>query len=199
MYQYPEPLERLMEELMRLPTVGPKTAQRLAFHLLHAPMAEVEALSRAMLEVKERLRPCSRCGNLTDAEQCAICLDPRRDGRLLCVVAEPRDVAAFERTREFRGLYHILGGLLSPLDGVGPEQLAVGTLLQRLEREPIEELILATNPTVAGEATALYLRRQLEGRGLRITRLALGLPMGTDLDYADEVTLARALAGRQEM
>lgn len=184
---------------MRLPAVGPKTALRLAFFLMKRPREEVASLARAMLEVKDRLRACGECGNLTDQERCSICQDPRRDASLLCVVGEPRDLMALERTREFRGLYHVLGGLISPMDGVGPDQLAIGALLDRLERRPVQELILATDPTVAGEATALYLRRLLQGRNLRVTRLALGLPVGSDLEYADEVTLARALEGRREM
>lgn len=199
MASFPEPLERLVEELQRLPTIGPKTALRLAFHLLGAPTAEVEALARAMVEVKERLGPCARCGNLSERDLCALCRDPRRDPAVLCVVATVRDLMAVERTREFRGSYHVLGGLISPLDGVGPGELRVSQLLDRLEREPVEELVLATNPTVAGEATALYLHRILEGRPVKVTRLALGLPMGSDLEYADEVTLGRAFSGRREM
>lgn len=196
---YPEPLERLVEELQRLPTVGPKTALRLAFHLLTAPPEEVEALASAMLEVQRKLRPCSRCGNLSDQELCGPCRDPRRDASTLCVVATVRDLMAVERTREFRGLYHVLGGLISPLEGVGPGQLRIGPLLERLDSTPVQELILATNPTVAGEATALYLHRLVAERPVRVTRLALGLPMGSDLEYADEVTLGRALSGRRQM
>lgn len=199
MESFPEPLERLVEELQRLPTIGPKTALRLAFHLLGAPSEEVQALASAMVEVKEKLRPCGRCGNLSDRELCALCRDPRRDPALLCLVATARDLLAVERTREFRGTYHVLGGLISPLDGIGPDQLRVAELLERLDSEPIREIIVATNPTVAGEATALYLHRILGARSLKVTRLALGLPMGSDLEYADELTLGRAFAGRREM
>lgn len=199
MESFPEPLERLVEELQRLPTIGPKTALRLAFHLLSAPSHEVQALALAMTEVKEKLRPCGRCGNLSDRELCSLCRDPRRDSALLCVVATARDLMAVERTREYRGLYHVLGGLISPLDGVGPDQLRVAEFLERLEGEPVREVIVATNPTVAGEATALYLHRLLSGRTIRVTRLALGLPMGSDLEYADELTLGRAFSGRRDM
>ncbi len=197
--EYPEPLERLVEELQRLPTVGPKTALRLAFHLLSAPVEEVEDLAAAMVDVKRKLVSCQRCGNLSERGTCALCRDPRRDPSTLCVVATVRDLMAVERTREYRGLYHVLGGLISPLDGVGPGQLRIGSLVERLDSEPVAELLVATNPTVAGEATALYLHRLLGNRALRITRLALGLPIGADLEYADEVTLGRALSGRREM
>ncbi len=197
--RFPEPLERLVEELQRLPTVGPKTATRLAFHVLSAPNVQVEALARALLDVKSRLETCVRCGNLSDGQLCALCRDSRRDASVLCVVATARDLMALEKTREFNGLYHVLGGLISPLDGVGPGELRIGALLERLDRESPTELVLATNPTVAGEATALYLHRILSGRPIRITRLALGLPVGSDLEYADEVTLGRAFAGRREI
>ena len=182
-----------------MPTVGPKTALRLAFHLLSAPDAQVQALAQSLLDVKSKLRTCSRCGHLSDKELCAVCRDPRRDTSVLCVVATARDLMAVERTREFRGLYHVLGGLISPLDGIGPSELRIQALLDRLEVEKPGELVLATNPTVAGEATALYLFRLLSARNLRITRLALGLPVGSDLEYADEVTLGRAFAGRHEI
>lgn len=195
----PEPLERLVEELQRLPTVGPKTASRLAFHLLAAPDAQVQALAQSLLDVKSKLRTCVRCGHLSDTELCGVCRDPRRDPSVLCVVATTRDLMAVERTREFRGIYHVLGGLISPLDGIGPSELRIQALLDRLEVEVPGEVVLATNPTVAGEATALYLFRLLAARNLRITRLALGLPVGSDLEYADEVTLGRAFAGRREI
>lgn len=200
MYEYPEPLERLVEALLKLPTVGPKTASRLAFHLLKAPLEDVEGLAHALTELRLRMRSCERCGNYSDQPECSICRDPRRDSGLLCVVGEARDISALERTGEFRGLYHVLGGLISPMDGVGPDQLAIAPLLERLEREPLHELILATNPTVSGEATALYLQRLLAVRpGLKVTRLAQGLPMGADLEYADELTLGRALQGRSQI
>lgn len=199
MYEYPEPVERLLEALMRLPTIGPKSATRLAFFLLHAPSEQVETLAEAMLDVKRRIGSCERCGNLSDTPLCGICTDPRRDSVSLCVVGDPRDVLALERTGEYRGRYHVLGGLISPMDGVGPERLNIDGLLARLEPEGVGEVILATNPTVAGEATALYLHRLLEGRCVRVTRLAQGLPMGADLEYADEVTLGRALQGRREL
>lgn len=197
MYEYPEPLERLVEALLRLPTVGPKTASRLAFHLLKAPREEVDALAQAVAELRERMRVCERCGNYADRPECAVCRDHRREQNLLCVVGEARDIAALERTGEYRGRYHVLGGLISPMDGIGPDQLAIKPLLERLEKEPVEEVILATNPTVSGEATSLYLQRLLAIRSdLKVTRLAQGLPMGADLEYADEITLGRALQGR---
>lgn len=200
MYEYPEPLERLVEALLKLPTVGPKTASRLAFHLLKAPLEDVEGLARALTELRSRMRSCERCGNYSDQPECSVCRDPRRDPSLLCVVGEARDIAALERTGEFRGRYHVLGGLISPMDGIGPDQLAITSLFERLEREPLEELILATNPTVSGEATALYLQRLLAVRPqLKVTRLAQGLPMGADLEYADELTLGRALQGRSQV
>ena len=197
--EYPEPLEQLLEELQRLPTVGPKTALRLAFHVLSAPAEEVEALAEALVAVKRNLGTCARCGNLSSQELCGCCRDPRRDPAVLCVVATARDLMAVERTRDFRGLYHVLGGLISPLEGIGPGQLRIAPLLERLDCEPIQEVVLATNPTVAGEATALYLHRLLKERSVRVTRLALGLPMGADLEYVDEVTLGRAFSGRREM
>jgi recombination protein RecR len=196
---YPEPLERLVQELQRLPTVGPKTAVRLAFHLLAAPVGEVEALASAMVDVKSKLGACDRCGNLSDRSLCSLCRDPRRDPSSLCIVATARDLMAVERTREYRGLYHVLGGLISPLDGIGPGELRIAALLERLDSEPVVEMVVATNPTVAGEATALYLHRLVRDRPVKVTRLALGLPVGADLEYADEVTLGRALSGRREM
>ncbi len=200
MYEYPEPLERLVEALLRLPTVGPKTASRLAFHLLKAPLEEVNALASAVGELRSKMRTCELCGNYSDQPACAVCRDERRDGSLLCVVGEARDIAALERTGEYRGRYHVLGGLISPMDGIGPDQLSIKKLLERLEGESIEELILATNPTVSGEATSLYLQRLLQIRpDLKVTRLAQGLPMGADLEYADELTLGRALQGRSRI
>ena len=198
MYEFPQPVERLVEALMELPTIGPKSANRLAFFLLHARQDLVEELAEAMLDVKRKIRDCARCGNLTDGEFCAICNDSRRESNLICVVSDPRDIAALERTNEFRGRYHVLGGLISPMDGVGPDRLRIDSLLERVRQENIQEVILATNPTVAGEATALFLHRQLASASVRVTRLAQGLPMGSDLEYADEVTLGRALQGRRD-
>jgi recombination protein RecR len=191
-------VENLVAQLTRLPGVGTRTAQRLAFHLLRAPKDEALALATAIGEVKERVRFCSECGNLTEEEQCAICLDSRRDRSLVCVVEQPADLLSLERTHEYRGLYHVLGGALSPLDGVEPEHLRIDELLRRVDRNGIEEVVLATNPNMTGEATAAYVADRLRGR-VRVTRLASGLPVGGDLEYADEVTLGRALAGRREM
>ena len=191
-------VENLVAQLSRLPGVGSRTAQRLAFHLLQRPKDEALALAQAIEEVKERVRFCRECGNLTEDETCAICLDPRRDHALICVVEQPVDLVSLERTHEYRGLYHVLGGALSPLDGVEPEHLRVDELIGRVERNGVVEVVLATNPNMTGEATAAYLADRLRG-SVRVTRLASGLPVGGDLEYADEVTLGRALAGRREM
>ena len=191
-------VDNLVAQLSRLPGVGSRTAHRLAFHLLRAPKDEALALAAAVQEVKERVRFCNECGNLTEAELCAICEDPRRDRNLVCVVEQPVDVISVERTHEFRGLYHVLGGALSPLDGVEPQDLRIDELFGRVERNGIEEVVLATNPNMTGEATAAYLADRLRDRAT-VTRLASGLPVGGDLEYADEVTLGRALAGRREM
>jgi recombination protein RecR len=191
-------VENLVSQLTRLPGVGTRTAQRLAFHLLRVPKDEAAALAGAIAEVKERVRFCTECGNLTEEDVCAICSDARRDRAVVCVVEQPADLISLERTHEFRGLYHVLGGALSPIDGVEPEHLRIGELMQRVERNGIEEVVLATNPNMTGEATAAYLADRLRGR-VRVTRLASGLPVGGDLEYADEVTLGRALAGRREM
>jgi recombination protein RecR len=191
-------VENLVSQLTRLPGVGTRTAQRLAFHLLRVPKDEAVALAGAIAEVKERVRFCAECGNLTEEDVCAICNDARRDRAVVCVVEQPADLISLERTHEFRGLYHVLGGALSPIDGVEPEHLRIGELMQRVERNGIEEVVLATNPNMTGEATAAYLADRLRGR-VRVTRLASGLPVGGDLEYADEVTLGRALAGRREM
>ncbi len=199
MVHFAAPIARLIEELGRLPGIGPKSAQRLAFHLLFAPREEVERLARAIVEAKERVRYCSRCWNLTEEDPCHICTDTSRDTTLLCIVEEPKDVVAMEKTRGFKGVYHVLQGAISPLDGVGPEQLRIRELLSRLSGEDIREIILATNPNVEGEATALYLARLIKPLGLRVTRIARGLPEGGDLDYVDEVTLSRALEGRREI
>jgi recombination protein RecR len=191
-------VDNLVAQLTRLPGIGSRTAQRLAFHLLSAPKAEALALAEAIGEVKARVRFCAECGNLTEAELCEICLDARRDRTVVCVVEQPVDVLSLERTHEYRGLYHVLGGSLSPLDGVEPEHLRIAELLQRVERGEIREVVLATNPNMTGEATAAYLAGRLRGRAT-VTRLASGLPVGGDLEYADEVTLGRALAGRREI
>jgi recombination protein RecR len=191
-------VENLVSQLTRLPGVGSRTAQRLAFHLLRVPKDEAGALAAAIAEVKERVRFYSECGNLTEEDVCEICLDARRDRGVVCVVEQPADLISVERTHEYRGLYHVLGGALSPIDGVEPEHLRIGELLQRVERNGIQEVVLATNPNMTGEATAAYLADRLRGR-VRVTRLASGLPVGGDLEYADEVTLGRALSGRREM
>ena len=194
-----DPIARLVKELARLPGIGEKTAQRLAFHVLEAGPGYAEALAAAVLGMVRDVRCCSTCQTLTDRDPCSICADPRRDGRVICVVEGVPDLLAVERTHEFRGRYHVLHGALSPLDGVGPSDLKVRELLVRLEREPAEEVVIATNPDVEGEATALYLAKLLKPVGVRVTRIAQGVPMGGDLEYADQVTLARALAGRREL
>jgi recombination protein RecR len=196
---YPEPFARLIEALQRLPGIGPKTAQRLTFFLLKRPADEVRELSEAILAVKERIGHCKHCFNVTDEDPCRICADPARDTRVLCVVEEPNDLLAMERTGEFRGRYHVLMGALSPLDGIGPEDLKIRELLARLEIGDVAEVILATNPNVEGEATAIFLARLLRPLGVRITRIARGLPVGGDLEYADQVTLSKALEGRREI
>lgn len=195
----PAALAALIEQLVRLPGIGPKTAQRLAFHVLKEPRDAAAALADALVALKDRTRLCQRCFNLCESELCGVCLDARRDGGVLCVVEEINDLLAIEKTREFRGLYHVLGGSLSPLDGRGPEQIRVKELQARLESSSVHEVILATNPNVEGEATALYLLRVLKPFPVRLTRIARGLPMGGDLEYADEATLARALEGRREI
>ncbi|MBA3364965.1 MAG: recombination protein RecR [Actinobacteria bacterium] len=191
-------VENLVAQLTRLPGVGTRTAQRLAFHLLRVPSEEAAALAAAIGEVKERVRFCRECGNLTEQEVCEICRDARRDHAVVCVVEQPVDLISVERTHEYRGLYHVLGGALSPLDGVEPSHLRIDELFRRVEQNGVEEVVLATNPNMTGEATAAYLADRLRGR-VRVTRLASGLPVGGDLEYADEVTLGRALAGRREM
>jgi recombination protein RecR len=191
-------VENLVAQLTRLPGVGTRTAQRLAFHLLRAPRDEAGALAEAIAEVKERVRFCRECGNLTEEEVCGICRDERRDRTMICVVEQPVDLFSLERTHEYRGLYHVLGGALSPIDGVEPGHLRIDELVQRVERNGVAEVVLATNPNMTGEATAAFLAAKLRGR-VRVTRLASGLPVGGDLEYADEVTLGRALSGRLEM
>jgi len=196
---YPDPVARLIEALQRLPGIGPKTAQRLTFFLLKRPVEEVRELSESLLAVKDQIVYCRLCFNITDEDPCRICADPSRDSRLLCVVEEPNDLLAMERTGEYRGRYHVLLGALSPLDGIGPDDLKVKELLVRLEVGDTTEVILATNPNVEGEATALYLAKLLRPLGLRVTRIARGLPVGGDLEYADQVTLTKALEGRREI
>ncbi|HET9091145.1 MAG TPA: recombination mediator RecR [Acidimicrobiales bacterium] len=193
------PIQELVDELGRLPGVGPKSAQRIAFHLLEVSKEEALRLASSIAEVKERIRLCERCFNVSESELCAICSDSRRDPSVVCIVEDPRDIVAVERTREFHGTYHVLGGALNPIEGVGPEQLRIRDLLERLADDRIGEVILCTNPNLEGEATAMYLARLLGPLGIRITRIASGLPVGGDLEYADELTLGRALAGRREM
>jgi recombination protein RecR len=194
---YEGPVQDLIDELGRLPGVGPKSAQRIAFHLLAAEPADVVRLQTALQRVKDEVRFCRTCGNVAGAEQCRICLDARRDPAVICVVEEPKDVVAIERTREFRGRYHVLGGAISPIEGVGPDDLRVRELMVRLQDGTVTELILATDPNLEGEATATYLARLVKPMGLKVTRLASGLPVGGDLEYADEITLGRAFSGRR--
>jgi recombination protein RecR len=193
------PLARLIDEFHKLPGIGPKSAQRLAYYLLRMPPAEAQALASAILEVKERVTLCSICQNVTEVDPCRVCSDDRRDRETICVVEEPLDILALERSGSYRGLYHVLHGAISPMDGIGPEDLKVGELLQRLRGDTVSEIILATNPNLEGEATSMYLTRLLKPLVVKVTRLARGLPVGGDLEYADDVTLARALEGRQEM
>ncbi|MFF2524111.1 recombination mediator RecR [Streptomyces liangshanensis] len=190
-------VQGLIDELGRLPGVGPKSAQRIAFHILQAEQTDVRRLAHALLEVKDKVRFCTVCGNVAQEELCGICRDVRRDVTVICVVEEPKDVVAVERTREFRGKYHVLGGAISPIEGVGPDDLRIRELLTRLADGTVTELILATDPNLEGEATATYLARMIKPMGLRVTRLASGLPVGGDLEYADEVTLGRAFEGRR--
>lgn len=192
-------IDELTSELARLPGIGRKTAQRLTYHLLRQPPGQSRRLAEALVALTERVRQCERCHNLTESPLCAVCSDARRDATTLCVVEEASDIASIERAGEFRGLYHVLGGRLSPLDGVGPDDLTVSSLLARLEPEGVREVILATNPSLEGEATALYIQRQLVSRSVKVTRIARGLPVGGDLEYADGVTIAQALAARREM
>ena len=199
MLSYPEPLVRLINELQKLPTIGPKTAQRLAFYMLKMPESDIVKLAEAISEVKTRLSYCTICGNITEQSPCHICADPGRDHQTICVIEEPDDLLAIERTKEYRGLYHALMGVLSPLDGVGPKDLRIDALLERVRDEAIKEVILATNYTTEGQATALYLAKRLENLGIAITRIAYGIPVGGDLEYIDEVTLAKALEGRRKV
>jgi recombination protein RecR len=194
-----KPVARLVEELSRLPGIGPKTASRLTFYLLRAPREQVKALSQAIGELQEKIVTCEICYNITEESSCDICRDEERDRSVICVVEEPLDVLAIERTGGYKGLYHVLGGVISPVEGIGPEDLKIAQLLRRLENEPVEEVILATNPSLEGESTAMYLLRLLKPLKIKVTRIAHGLPMGGDLEYADQVTLTRALEGRREM
>lgn len=192
-------IEELITELAKLPGIGRKTAQRLTFHLLQQPPEQVERLAAALASVSERVRPCGECGNLTEEQPCSICRDPRRDRGLVCVVEEPSTVGVVDRSTDFRGQYHVLGGRLSPLDGIGPEALRIDLLVQRVREGGVREVILATNPSMEGEVTATYIQQLLAGMGVRVTRLARGLPMGGDLEYVDGVTLAHALVARQDV
>jgi recombination protein RecR len=194
---YEGAVQDLIDELGQLPGIGPKSAQRIAFHLLAADPVDVRRLASALTEVKDKVRFCRVCGNVTQDELCRICADPRRDDAVICVVEEPKDVVAVERTREFRGKYHVLGGAISPIDGIGPDDLRVRELLHRLADDVVQEVILATDPNLEGEATATYLSRLIHPMGVRVSRLASGLPVGGDLEYADEVTLGRAFSGRR--
>ncbi|MDQ3680134.1 MAG: recombination mediator RecR [Actinomycetota bacterium] len=196
---YAGAVQDLIDELGRLPGIGPKSAQRIAFHLLKLAKEDALRLARAITEMKERISFCRRCFNVAEGETCAICLDDRRDPAVVCVVEEPRDIVAVEKTQEYRGRYHVLQGAISPIEGIGPEQLRVRELLARVQAEGITEVILCTNPNIEGEATAMYLARLLAPAGLRVTRIASGLPVGGDLEYADELTLGRALQGRRDV
>jgi recombination protein RecR len=196
---YARPVERLIIELSKLPSIGPRSAQRIAFHIIRGRQEDALGLAEALREVKERIKPCRRCFNLTEAEECQICRDPRRDQSAICVVEDPYDIGPIERTGEYRGLYHVLGGALSPLDGVEPEDLRVAELFGRIEKEEIQELVIATNPNTTGEATAMFIAQEVKDLRVRVTALASGLPVGGDLEYADEVTLGRAFAGRREL
>ena len=196
---YAATLEKLIDELKKMPGIGPKSAQRLAFYVLQSAPTDMQNLVQAISAAKENLKNCSRCFNITDIDPCKVCNDESRETTVLCVVAEPKDLMAIERSREFRGHYHVLGGLISPLDGLGPEALRIKELIQRLEAEKIDEVVLAISPTVEGEATNIYLTRLLRPLGVKVTRLAYGLPIGADMDYADEATLAKAFQGRREL
>ena len=199
MNRFAEPMSRLIDELKKLPGIGSKSAQRLAFHILRSSDDDAKALAAAVRDVKANLRLCSICNNITDVDPCVYCNSPTRNQRLVCVVEEPTNIAAIEKTRHFNGVYHVLHGSISPLHGVGPEQLRIANLMQRVEGGQVDEVILATNPTVEGEATATYLSGQLRRAGLRVTRIAMGIPVGSDIEYADEITMLKAMEGRREM
>ncbi len=199
MYIVAEPIQRLIDSLVQLPGIGPKSASRLAFHLLRTPTDQVQELANAIGELKANIVYCRRCQNLTTTDPCTICADRNRDAKVICVVEEPLDVVAIERTGSFRGLYHVLHGVINPVEGIGPDDLRIGALMDRARVESPTEILVATNPTMEGEATGMYLARLLHPMGIRVTRLARGLPMGGDLEYADEVTLSRALEGRRDI
>lgn len=197
--QYTKPLAKLIEEFQKLPGIGPKSAQRMAFHLLKMPVNEVRQFSAAIIDAKEKIRYCKTCFNMSSQDPCEICSSQKRDGSMICVVAETKDLIALERTREYKGFYHVLQGLISPLDGIGPEDLRIKELIERSAHEGVQEIILALNPSIEGEATSLYLNKLIKPLGVKVSRIAFGLPVGGDLEYADEITLARALEGRREM
>ncbi len=199
MPDFAAPIERLIEELKRLPGIGQKTAQRLAFHLLRASPADALALAEAIRAAKERIRTCSVCNNITDTDPCLYCSSATRSRKTICVVEEPHSILAVEKTRQYAGLYHVLGGALAPLQGVGPEQLKIKSLIERLKNGAVEEIIIATNPTAEGEATAVYLSKLIKPLGIRVTRIGVGIPVGSDLEYADEVTMLKAMEGRREL
>lgn len=199
MQSYTGPIARLIEEFSKLPGVGRKTAQRLAFHVINMNVNDVESLSKAILEAKREIKYCSVCCNITDTDPCSMCSNKNRDTGVICVVEDPRDVAAMERTREFKGQYHVLNGVISPMDGIGPDMIKIKELIQRLGNQDVREVIMATNPTIEGEATAMYIARLLKPMGIKVTRIAHGLPVGGDLEYADEVTISKALEGRREI
>ena len=199
MKQYPKPLAKLINELSKLPGIGTKSAQRLAFHILSLEDAEAERLAEAITCAKREMKYCSLCGNLTDEDPCAICSDPARRDDVICVVESPRDVMAMERIKEFNGLYHVLHGVISPMEGIGPEDINLKSLIQRLQANDVKELIIATNPNIEGEATAMYIARLIKPAGIKVTRIAHGMPVGGDLEYADEVTLLKSLEGRREL
>lgn len=199
MQAYTGPISRLIEEFSKLPGVGRKTAQRLAFHVINMNTNDVESLSKAIIDAKREIKYCSICCNITDTDPCSMCSNKNRDSSIICVVEDPRDVAAMERTREFKGKYHVLNGVISPMDGIGPDMIKIKELIVRLSNEDVKELIMATNPTIEGEATAMYIARLVKPMGIKVTRIAHGLPVGGDLEYADEVTITKALEGRREI